>query len=167
MLEIFDAHTPAQVDAIRELFLEYAGSLEIDLCFQNFREELETLPGAYTPPDGGLLLARSDRAAAGCVAFRKIESATCEMKRLYVRPAFRGKGLGRALALAAIRHARKSGFGTMLLDTLRSMKSAIQLYESLGFARIEPYYHNPSGCALFMELDLVKFQSSAKTQVST
>jgi ribosomal protein S18 acetylase RimI-like enzyme len=136
---------------VRELFKEYADSLEIDLCFQNFREELDTLPGAYGPPSGRLLIAA---AGAGCVAVRRIDDATCEMKRLYIRPAFRRAGLGRRLAQAAIDAGRELGYKRMRLDTLSSMQPAIALYRSLGFHEIAPYYHNPSGCAVFMELSL-------------
>jgi ribosomal protein S18 acetylase RimI-like enzyme len=142
------------IELIRELFSEYARSLEIDLCFQNFKEELAQLPGLYSPPAGELLLAWSRSAPAGCVAMRPIDKLICEMKRLYVRPEFRGKGLGRELARAAIAGARQIGYHRMRLDTLGSMKAAIALYESLGFRRIQPYYDNPSGCAVFMELAL-------------
>jgi putative acetyltransferase len=136
------------------LFLEYAGSLEIDLCFQGFGQELQTLPGAYAPPSGCLLLARVDGAEAGCIGYRRIDNSICEMKRLYVRPLFRNRGLGRSLAVEVIARARKQGYHSMRLDTLATMLDAIRLYESLGFTRIAPYYHNPSGCAVFMELSL-------------
>lgn len=139
---------------VRELFQEYAGSLEIDLCFQNFGRELAELPGQYGPPAGRLMLAVHGDEFAGCVGVRRIDGVTSEMKRLYVRPAFRRNGLGRALALAAVAAARELGYERMRLDTLGSMTAAIGLYESMGFRRIAPYYHNPSGCAVFMELTL-------------
>ena len=153
-MEILAAHTPAHLPTIRELFTEYANSIEIDLCFQSFDRELAGLPGRYAPPEGRLFLALDNETPAGCVAVRKIDPATCEMKRLYVRPAFRGRGLGRQLATQSISAAREIGYARMRLDTLSSMTEAIALYESLGFQRIAPYYDNPSGCAVFMELQL-------------
>ena len=151
-IQLIEAHGAELVPRIRELFEEYAGSLEIDLCFQNFKQELDALPGAYAPPTGRLLLARAGNVAVGCVALRKIEDAICEMKRLYVRPAFRGQGLGRKLAMAVIDGARDCGYASMRLDTLSSMGEAIGLYESLGFVRTEAYYVNPNSCTVFMML---------------
>ncbi|MGB7923267.1 MAG: GNAT family N-acetyltransferase [Pyrinomonadaceae bacterium] len=159
MLKLVQAETAAQLAQARELFLEYAAALGIDLCFQNFDEELATLPGDYAPPWGRLLLA-SDEAqgdavdVAGCVALRKIDDETCEMKRLYVRPLFRGTGMGKKLALAIIEEARLIGYARMRLDTLPSMRQAIKLYRSLGFQTTEAYRHNPVEGALFMELAL-------------
>jgi putative acetyltransferase len=153
-MQIVEAHPNEHLTTVRELFLEYANSIEVDLCFQSFDRELAELPGGYAPPGGRLLLAMDGAAAAGCVALRKIGDGICEMKRLYVRPAFRRRGLGRSLATAVIEAARQTGYERMRLDTLVSMKEAIALYESLDFRRIEPYYHNPSGCAVFMELKL-------------
>ena len=152
--QIIPALADEHLAGIRELFIEYANWLEVDLCFQNFNQELADLPGRYAPPEGCLLLATQGTEVAGCVALRKIGDGVCEMKRLYVRPAYRGKGAGRMLAQAVIDAARKCGYQRMRLDTLPSMKAAIGLYESLDFRRIEPYYHNPSGCPVFMELDL-------------
>ena len=139
---------------VRELFQQYARGLKVDLCFQGFEQELAELPGRYAPPSGRLFLASQNGQTAGCVAVRLLADNVCEMKRLYVRPAFRRVGLGRLLAQAAITAAREIGYDRMRLDTLGSMKEAIGLYDSLGFVRIEPYYNNPSACAVFMELAL-------------
>jgi len=155
-MNIIPAHAGEQVRIVRQLFLEYAQSLPIDLCFQGFERELNELPGSYAPPDGRLLIASVNVVAAGCVALRKITPRICEMKRLYVRREFRGKGLGRLLAEAAIEAARESGYELLRLDTLPSMDEAISLYKSLGFQPIEPYYPDPTGSAVFMELALKK-----------
>jgi ribosomal protein S18 acetylase RimI-like enzyme len=152
--QILEAHSSESIPATRELFTEYAGAIEVNLCFQSFDRELAELPGRYAPPEGRLLLAMENEQPAGCVGLRKIDDAICEMKRLYVRPPFRRQGLGRKLATEAISAAREKGYEWMRLDTLRSMKEAIALYESLGFLRIAPYYDNPNGCAVFMELRL-------------
>ena len=151
---IVPAHSSEQLPMVRELFTEYANSIEVDLCFQGFSKELAELPGDYAPPAGRLFVAYEANAPVGCVALRKIDEDICEMKRLYVRPSARGTGLGRQLAKLVIEGAREIGYQKMRLDTLASMKPAIALYESLAFHRIEPYYHNPSGCAVFMELRL-------------
>ena len=153
-IELIQATLPEHIEQARTLFVEYGSSLGFSLCFQSFDEELKSLPGAYGPPSGRLLLARCTGHAAGCVALRKLEAGICEMKRLYVRPAFRGKGAGRSLAQAVIQAARECGYQRMRLDTLSTMKEAIALYESLGFHRILPYYDNPSPLAVFMELRL-------------
>ena len=155
MIEIVPAHTPDQIEEARQLFKEYAAWLEIDLCFQNFDVELAGLPGDYAPPRGCLLLAVDGDQIAGCIALRKMAEGICEMKRLFVRAAFRGKGLGRELAGNIIRNATKIGYERMRLDTLPGrMDKAIALYRELGFKEIAPYYNNPVPDAMFMELVL-------------
>ena len=155
MIEIVPAHTPDQIEEARQLFKEYAAWLEIDLCFQNFDVELAGLPGDYAPPRGCLLLAVDGDQIAGCIALRKMADGICEMKRLFVRAAFRGKGLGPELADNIIRNATKIGYERMRLDTLPGrMDKAIALYRELGFKEIAPYYNNPVPDAMFMELVL-------------
>ena len=145
----------AQIAQARELYLEYAQSLGFSLCFQNFDHELAGLPGDYGPPDGRLLLAEHEGQLAGCVALHKLESYVCEMKRLYLRPQFRGKGLGRALADRIIAEARQIGYRRMRLDTVEPvMKDAVAMYRKLGFKEIAPYCANPIAGALYMELEL-------------
>jgi len=144
-----------QAAEVRELFLEYARSLTFDLCFQSFDKELAGLPGDYAPPGGRLLLAIFDGQTAGCVALHKIENDVCEMKRLYVRPQFRGKGLGTALAERIIHEAREIGYKKLRLDTVEPvMRAAVAMYRQLGFQEIEPYRANPIEGALYMELQL-------------
>ena len=140
----------ADMRLVREMLEEYGRATNVDLSFQDFDRELATLPYEYDP----ILVAWSDDAAAGCVALRRIDDATCEMKRLYVRPAFRGKAIGRALALAIIKEAESHGFARMRLDTLPSMHEAIAMYESLGFRDIAPYRINPIAGARYLELPL-------------
>ena len=145
----------AQIAQARELFLEYAQSLGFSLCFQNFDKELANLPGDYSPPDGRLLLAEYDAQLAGCVALRKLEDRICEMKRLYLRPDFRGKRLGRRLADRIIEEARQIGYQRMRLDTVEpAMKDAVAMYRRIGFREIAPYCANPMAGALYMELVL-------------
>ncbi|MDX6529686.1 MAG: hypothetical protein QOH41_1976 [Blastocatellia bacterium] len=154
-MEIIDANSGGDIDRARELFKEYEAWLEIDLCFQNFEMELAELPGQYAPPTGRLWLALDEGRVAGCVALRKIGEGTCEIKRLFLRPAFRGRGLGRQLAEAIIQEAKQIGYERMCLDTVPpKMNDAIALYRALGFKEIEPYYDNPVPGAKFMELDL-------------
>jgi len=154
MVKIVQAELPENLQQARGLFEEYAASLGISLCFQDFANELAGLPGDYAPPYGRLLLAREEGQIAGCVALRRIDAAICEMKRLYVRPACRGKGVGRELATVIIAEARRIGYAKMRLDTLPSMKEAIALYQSLGFRPIEPYRPNPIEGAIYMGLEL-------------
>jgi ribosomal protein S18 acetylase RimI-like enzyme len=142
-MEIVQAVTQGQVAEARALFREYERSLGIDLCFQGFEQELAGLPGAYAPPRGRLLLATDGDALAGCVALRPLDDSACEMKRLYVRPAFRGRRAGRRLAERVVAEARSIGYACMRLDTLPSMKEAIALYRALGFVEIAPYTTNP------------------------
>lgn len=151
-----DAETPLAV--VRDLLREYAASLTIDLCFQNFEAELATLPGEYAAPAGQLMLAYVDGALAGCGGMRALPDAddanACEMKRLYVRPAFRRFGLGRALAEALLDEARRAGYSVMLLDTLDEMESARELYATLGFVEVAPYYFNPIPGAHYLKAAL-------------
>lgn len=150
--------TPELISATREIFREYAGSLGIDLCFQNFEAELAGLPGDYARPGGCLLLAFVDSALAGCGALRPLPESdyanACEMKRLYVRPAFRRFGLGRVLAQALLDEAQQIGYSEVLLDTLDDMEAARELYASLGFEEIPPYYYNPIPGAHYLKATL-------------
>lgn len=150
--------TPALLDAARELFREYARGLGVDLCFQNFEAELAELPGAYAAPGGVLLLAFVDGELAGCGAMRPLSDVdyanACEMKRLYVRRAFRRFGLGRILAQGLIDRATEAGYSCMLLDTLDDMEAARGLYEALGFEEIPPYYYNPIPGAHYLKVEL-------------
>jgi GNAT superfamily N-acetyltransferase len=152
MMNLVQAETPEQIDEVRRLLREYEASLPVSLCFQDFEKELAELPGDYAPPRGTLLLGSFKGHVAGCVALRGLDDETCEMKRLYLRPGFRGKGAGRALATAIMGEARKLGYKKMRLDTLATMREARTLYDSVGFKRIEAYCHNPTLGAVFMEL---------------
>ena len=154
---ISQAQTPTQIEQARELFLEYAQSLGFSLCFQNFDKELAGLPGDYAPPDGRLLLAEHEGQLAGCGALHRLDAGSCEMKRLYIRPSFRGLGLGRTLAERILSEAASIGFQRIRLDTVqRTMDDAIGLYRRLGFREIQPYRENPIAGALYMELELTK-----------
>jgi len=149
------AESPTQIAQARELFLEYAQSLGFSLCFQNFDAELAGLPGDYAPPEGRLLLVECDRQLAACVALHKLDSVHCEMKRLYLRPQFRGRGIGRALARRIIAEARQIGYRRMRLDTVEPvMKDAVAMYRKLGFKEIAPYRPNPMAGTIYMELEL-------------
>jgi ribosomal protein S18 acetylase RimI-like enzyme len=152
--DIREAASPADIETARTLFVEYQKALGISLCFQNFDEEVAGLPGAYAAPDGRLLLAFADAEPAGCVALRKLEVGICEMKRLWVRPVFRGTRLGRRLAEAILAKARTAGYRKIRLDTLPSMREAQALYVSLGFVDIPPYNEHPIEGTRFMELAL-------------
>jgi putative acetyltransferase len=153
-MTIVDASDPCHLAMVRELFREYADSLNFDLCFQNFDEELATLPGRYAPPEGALLLGLVDGEAAGCVALRPLEPSIGEMKRLWVRPAFRGQSIGRKLAEALMEEARQRGYRRMRLDSVASMSEALRLYHKLGFREVAPYTHNPVPGAIFLEKNL-------------
>lgn len=159
---LFPADTES-LNAARDIFREYADSLKIDLCFQNFESELAQLPGDYAGPSGHLLLAWVDGQVAGCGAFRSFPdsdySDACEMKRLYVRPAFRRFGLGRMLAQALMDKAYQTGYSTVLLDTLNDMEAARELYVTLGFEEIPPYYFNPIPGAHYLKADLGRHTS--------
>ena len=142
------------IKTVKDLFNEYAESLDFSLCFQGFDEELAGLPGEYGPPYGRLLLAFHDNDRAGCAALRRIDETTCEMKRLYLRPQFRGSGFGKRMAAEIIKMAQEIGYERMRLDTAPTMREAISLYHSLGFKEIGPYRDNPIDGAIFMELAL-------------
>jgi putative acetyltransferase len=153
-MRIESAESPELIRMVRELFLEYSESLGVDLSFQGFAEELASLPGEYSRPAGRLLMMMDEQQAAGCLALRPIDHNVCEMKRLYVRPAYRGKGAGRTLIDELISAAREIGYERMRLDTLPSMTKAIAIYRSLGFKEIPAYRVNPVAGASFLELNL-------------
>jgi putative acetyltransferase len=155
-IRITEARWPDDHAIVEALFREYVASLAEDISFQNVDDELGTLPGKYARPTGVVLIARDGAQAAGAVAYRMVEPGVCEMKRLYVRPAFRGLGLGRELANELIEDARAQGYRTMLLDTLASMNSARALYRDLGFEPVAPYYDNPLPGVMYMALELAE-----------
>jgi putative acetyltransferase len=148
------ARTPDQIGAVRELFREYADSLGIDLCFQHFDEELATLPGKYADPRGRLYLLVENGLYAGCGALRPFRDDIAELKRLFIRQAFRKRGSGRLVSERLLADARQIGYRAIVLDTLRTMKEALALYASLAFRETAPYYHNPSPEVCYMRLDL-------------
>jgi len=153
--DLRQAESLEEIVSIRELFLEYANSLGFSLCFQSFDQELASLPGDYAPPRGRLLLATDQGVAAGCVALHPLGDGICEMKRLYVRPPFRGRGLGKRLADEIIREARSLGYQQLRLDTVEpNMPEAVAMYRKMGFREIAPYRPNPIAGALYMELAL-------------
>ena len=153
--ELIQAETPAHIAAARELFNEYAASLGFSLCFQSFEQELAQLPGMYAPPAGRLLLAQCNQQWAGCIALHDLQDGICEMKRLYVRPRFRGRDLGRRLVNAILDEARAAGYTRMRLDTIpKIMGRAVALYRELGFREIAPYTLNPIEGAIYLELEL-------------
>jgi ribosomal protein S18 acetylase RimI-like enzyme len=152
---LVEATTPEDLAQVRRLFRAYAEWLGVDLCFQGFERELAELPGAYAPPAGRLLLARVGREAVGCVGVRPLEPGACEMKRLWVEPGFGGQGIGRTLAERIVAAAREIGYRRMRLDTIPArMPAAQHLYAGLGFREIPPYYHNPLGGVVMLELEL-------------
>lgn len=157
-IELLEVESATLVEAARVLIREYAADLGVDLCFQNFDAELATLPGEYASPAGALLVVMVDGQPAGCGAIRPLPDVdypdACEMKRLFVRRAFRGFGLGRVLALALLEHAQQAGYSTLLLDTLDDMEAARGLYAELGFEEIAPYYFNPLAGAHYLKVDL-------------
>ena len=157
-IELFTPATADDLEAARAIFREYASTLSVDLDFQDFQSELAQLPGDYAPPRGSLLLARVAGALAGCCALRPMDNSdypnAAEMKRLFVRKAFRGFGLGRQLTEAILDEARRAGYSSVLLDTLDEMEAARALYEDLGFEEIPPYYHNPHAGAHYLKVDL-------------
>jgi len=154
MIEIDSTNSVEDIEAVRTLLLEYETELGVDLGFQGFAAEVMGLPGDYAPPRGRLLLARVDGAVAGCIALRRLDDDVCEMKRLFVRPAFRNSGAGRQLAERVIADARSVGYRRMYLDTLPSMDRAQSLYERLGFRDIDAYRHNPISGTRFLGLQL-------------
>jgi ribosomal protein S18 acetylase RimI-like enzyme len=149
-LENYQATEP-----IKTIFLEYAQSLNVDLCFQSFEEELADLKKLYAPPQGCILVATNDENLVGVVALKKIEESVCEMKRLYVKPDFRKFGVGRMLVKLLIERAKEKGYAKMKLDTLTILEPAIALYKSFGFGETTAYYHNPLADVVYMELDLL------------
>jgi ribosomal protein S18 acetylase RimI-like enzyme len=151
---IREAQTAADIEQVRELFLEYQSSVGVDLCFQGFAEELASLPGKYARPAGRLLLAMNVASILGVVGLRPLSGTDCEMKRLYVRPQGRGSGLGRLLTNALLQEARLAGYSRVLLDTLPTMTGAQALYRSMGFKEIEAYCNNPIAGTLYMALNL-------------
>jgi len=157
-VRLYSPSTSSQLETVRDIFQEYADTLGVDLCFQDFASELQHLPGDYSAPRGFLLLAEVDGAVAGCCALRPLDSAdypnASEMKRLFVRKPFRGFGLGRELAAATLDFARQAGYACVLLDTLDEMEAARALYADLGFTEIAPYYHNPIAGAHYLKADI-------------
>jgi putative acetyltransferase len=159
LLRIVEPTSTSHIEGVRGLWVEYWNWLEFAPCFQDFERELKTLPGRYAAPDGCILIALCDNELAGCVALRRLNDNGCEMKRLYVRPAFRGKGIGIVLATAIVEEARKRHYAFMRLDTLPSMEKAISIYRSLNFEEIEPYVDDPVPGAKYLELKLQKLES--------
>jgi putative acetyltransferase len=147
-------YTIEELEEVREIFIEYADFLKVDLCFQDFEKELQTLHEVYFPPKGCIILAKEDKQVVGCIALKPIEEGVCEMKRLYVRPEARGKSLGKQLVEELIYFAKKSGYKTMKLDTISSLKDAIKLYRSKGFLETNAYVYNPLPDVMYFELTL-------------
>ncbi|NPV91699.1 MAG: GNAT family N-acetyltransferase [Firmicutes bacterium] len=153
-MKVIRVQSEEQVSSVRELIREYTFSLGVDLHFQGLAQELAGLPGEYSEPDGGLLAVDMNGRLIGCVALRKLEPRICEMKRMYVKPEFRGRGIGRMLAEAVVQNAREIGYEKMRLDTLSRLEDAISLYTSMGFQEIEPYIYNPLPGVRFLELNI-------------
>lgn len=147
-------YTIAELEEVRNIFIEYAEFLQVDLCFQDFEQELQTLHEVYSPPKGCIILAKQNDKIVGCIALKPIGEGICEMKRLYVRPEARGIGLGRTLVIELIRFAKESAYKTMKLDTIPKLKEAIHLYRSLGFLETEAYVYNPLEGVYYFELAL-------------
>ena len=155
MIDIIHAETKEHINHAKLLFMEYAFSLDFSLCFQDFDNEIDTLPGKYSLPDGFILLALSGSNCAGCIALKKLDDGICEMKRLYVRPGYRNLGIGKLLIEELVTDARKIGYSKMRLDTIENkMKDAVKLYKSFGFYEIDAYYENPQSGVLYMEKEL-------------
>jgi len=152
--KIYEDYSDIGIAVAKQLFDEYAESLGFPLDFQDFDKELDNLPGEYSPPEGCILLLGYKSSPVGCIALRKIEGSVCEMKRMYVKPEFRGQGIGKMVAHEIIKRAREIGYQKMRLDTLESMEIATKLYKSMGFKEIEAYRYNPLEDAMYMELEL-------------
>lgn len=156
-IEILPVNTPELTEETKRLFREYEKWLNVSLCFQGFEEEVNTLPGKYSPPEGKLYIVKYDSKYSGCIALRKIEDGICEMKRLFLKEELRGKGIGNTLVTKIINDAKDIGYKTMRLDTIKEkMPKAVEIYTKHGFVETEPYYHNPNPHTLFLELDLTK-----------
>lgn len=153
-IQFFMAETPADYDVARQLFREYAVHIKIDLCFQGFEKELEEIAVQYAPPSGGIILCRVGNDIAGCAGIRRITENMAELKRMFIRPAWHGKGFGRQLLDRSLQLAKQLHYPAIRLDTLPSMKSALGLYRAAGFEEIAPYYHNPNAGVIFMEKKL-------------
>ncbi|MDS4070051.1 MAG: GNAT family N-acetyltransferase [Candidatus Competibacter sp.] len=165
-MNLIQAQAKGDLEAVRTLFCEYQRFLRVDLCFQGFEEELATLPGRYAPPGGRLLLARDGEQAAGCVALRPLDDGACEMKRLFVRPAYRGRGLGRILATQIVNAAAALGYAVMRLDTLDTLDRAMHIYTSMGFQRRASYYANPLPGVVYWERALSEPSSASAARGS-
>ncbi|RDK00880.1 GNAT family N-acetyltransferase [Paraburkholderia lacunae] len=163
MTKIETAGFPQHLEVVRAIFREYASSLGIDLSFQNFEAELAGLPGRYAEPHGRILLASNEGQVIGCVAMRPLDATTCEMKRLYVRPAGRGQQLGKQLAASICRIAKEAGYARIVLDTLPDMRAAQQLYASFGFKAVAAYTFNPVAGTQFLELDLTEWGNQVES----
>ena len=158
MIKVIEPTTAEHLGVARDLFEEYAQLLGVDLGFQEFKEELDNLPGKYAPPGGALYRAVGERGPVGCVALRKLADDVCEMKRLFVKHAFQRMGIGEMLARRIIEEAKTLGYPIMRLDTLDRLHAAMRLYERLGFKRVEPYYYNPLSGVVYWELNLTQSQ---------